>query len=422
MKWLPALLGARSSMDRSALKGLLAPGRPRVRSSIATLLLVGSVVAAGCTGAGSASPSSAPPPGTPRPVPTPTTAATSMPSASPIAADRAGWSVRDLVEPGALVDVVAGGPGVVSVGYRSWEEPTVATAWTSVDGVTWSRVPAPGGFVRGRMNAVALGPAGFVGVGRPGGEGYVTGASIWVSRDGLAWSVVEDPPGVGNRDLTSVIAWADRYYAGGNINGGWAGVLTSVDGLGWEVAWAAPVPAEAKGLLAGSEVTALGAFSGGIVAAVDERPGTSIRLSADGATWRTLGPPESDAFVRAFAAWGDGLLAVGRDARSRGAIWLSDDELEWRRVADLGEGEATDVAVSGGRALVASYSVDGTPALLTSTDGESWVPDPLPTEVAPWTLPLSVTAFGDGFVGVGSTGGAAIGSTRLAVWSQAGGR
>jgi len=231
-----------------------------------------------------------------------------------------------------------------------------------------------------------------------------------VSRDGLAWSVVEDPPGVGDRDLTSVVAWKDRYFAGGNINGGWAGVLTSLDGIGWEVAWAAPVPAETKGLLAGSEVTALGVFAGGIVTAVDERPGTSIRLSADGLTWRT------------FAPWGDGLLAVGHDDRSHGAIWLADDALGWRRVADLGEGEVMDVAVSGDRALVASFKADGTPALLTSTDGESWEPEALLPDAAAWTLPLAVTAFGDSFVAVGSTGGAAIGSTRLAVWHRAGGR
>lgn len=370
------------------------------------------VVLAGCGGSGLPSM-----PATTAGPAVPTPAATSAASAAPRATpSTTSWIVEDLGEPGGLVDVVAGGPGLVAVGYSSWEEPTRSTAWTSVDGVEWRPVPGPGGFELGRMTAVADGPAGLVAVGRPCGEGFCVGVSFWISRDGVSWAAVHDPPGVGARDLTSVVAWDGRYFAGGAINGGWAGVLWSTDGIAWRQAWADPAPPDQGGLLAGSSVTALAAFAGGLAAAVFDGAHASFRLSGDGDEWRTVDPPEPGAFVAGLAPWGAGLLAAGQDASAHGAIWLSTDGTTWERVADLGPGAAADVAVGAGRALVAAHVADGVAQVLETTDGRSWAPMATPPGVAAWTLPLAIAAFGGGFVAVGSSGGGTVDASRLAVW------
>lgn len=386
----------------------------------AALVAALAFAASACTGVGPSGPSE--PTAAPSTVPTATAVSTGVPTtassgASSLAPTPA-WLPKDLGEPGGLVDVVAAGPGLVAVGYRSWETPTQSTVWTSPDGVTWTEVPAPGDFDLGRMTSVASGSNGLVAVGRPS-EGARVGASFWVSRDGFAWAAVHDPRGFENRDMTSIVAWRGRYFAGGSLNRGRPGVVSSNDGLAWVTSWEDPVKAGTQGSSrAATSVSALGIYAGGLAAAVDEFTGVSIRYSNDGAAWRTGDALQDADDVRALAPWADGLLAVGRDSSGHGAIWLSLDGTSWRRVADLGPGEALDVAVNGGRALVSAYGADGVPQLLDSRDGERWTPAALSPGVAAWTLPLALTPFGDGFIGVGSVGDATVDSVRLAVWRE----
>jgi hypothetical protein len=83
--------------------------------------------------------------------------------------------------------VTAGGPGLVAVG-SDWLH---AVVWTSVDGITWSRVPSDeaifgGGFdsMHGNigMGSVAAGVPGLVAVGWD-----PLGAVVWTSPDGITW-------------------------------------------------------------------------------------------------------------------------------------------------------------------------------------------------------------------------------------------
>jgi hypothetical protein len=95
--------------------------------------------------------------------------------------------------------VVAAGAGLVAVGSEQCgSAPAVAAAWTSTDGLAWSRVPLPeirpGKRDRyrpdSRLSAVTVGGPGIVAVGAaPGGHSAMT----WVSDDGLHWELFEVP-------------------------------------------------------------------------------------------------------------------------------------------------------------------------------------------------------------------------------------
>ncbi len=105
--------------------------------------------------------------------------------------------------------VTVGGPGLVAVGSDGFLETDrgqltdyddftgVAAVWTSVDGLTWSRVPADEAVFGGEhdqlMLSVTPAGSGLVAVGRawaPAGDSLFiddSAASVWTSDDGITW-------------------------------------------------------------------------------------------------------------------------------------------------------------------------------------------------------------------------------------------
>jgi hypothetical protein len=137
-------------------------------------------------------------------------------------------------------DVTVGGPGLVAVGKDGegaidHSLSQVAAVWTSVDGITWSRVPLetePGG---GAMWSVTVGGPGLVAVGGGAGIDIETPsqvAAVWTSVDGITWSrVPHDDTVFGSTDnwpMLSVAAAGPGLVAvGGHV------MWTSVDGITW---------------------------------------------------------------------------------------------------------------------------------------------------------------------------------------------
>ena len=180
-----------------------------------------------------------------------------------------------------------------------------AAAWTSRDGLTWSRVPNNEGvFGDGRswlqMDHVAPGGPGLVAVGF---EAFIadSDAAVWTSPDGITWSRVPH----------------NEEVFGGN---------------GWQ--WTFGVTAGGPGLVA---VGAEGAVDSG--GAVDSD--AAVWTSPDGITWSRVPHDEEvlggdgDQNMRSVAAGGPGLVAVGFDgpiADPDAAVWTSPDGLTWSRV------------------------------------------------------------------------------------------
>jgi hypothetical protein len=80
---------------------------------------------------------------------------------------------------GEMWNVTVGGPGFVSVGWIGWvaTQNSDAAVWTSIDGVTWHRVPHDEDLFGGvEMWSVAAGGPGLVAVGSDGPD-----AAVWTS-------------------------------------------------------------------------------------------------------------------------------------------------------------------------------------------------------------------------------------------------
>lgn len=122
----------------------------------------------------------------------------------------------------AMLSVTAGGPGLVAVGLAE----TGVPVWTSVDGIIWTRIPSDGLMKRGALRSVTTGEEGLVAV------GWASGAAVWTSVDGMTWLPALEPSlaegvfgGVGIEWISGVAAGDDGLVAVGA-----AGFLDDGDG------------------------------------------------------------------------------------------------------------------------------------------------------------------------------------------------
>jgi len=357
--------------------------------------------------------------------------------------------------------VVAGGPGFVAVGGRDGN----AAVWTSVDGLTWSRVPHDeavfGGDGRLEMAAVAVGGPGLVAVGSQvectdhevldeGGSARVDedgnlapdtvcvdgNAVAWTSIDGLIWSRVPHDEAVfgGRRRVYAMksvtlggpglvaVGRSNEFGEGDALNEGDAVVWTSVDGLAWsrvahdeavfggvETQDMLDVTVGGPGLVAVGRDGAGGAWDNPILARGGQHP--AVWTSADGLIWSRV-PHDENAFggpsstMLGVTTGGPGLVAVGREVFGPAAVWTSVDGLSWSRVTHDNEAEMSgimgDVTV-GGPGLVAVGSGGTEAAVWTSPDGLTWSlaanGEPEPGTFHAWMW--AVTATNGGLVAVG---------------------
>ena len=265
----------------------------------------------------------------------------------------------------AMWSVTEGGPGLVAVGYDYGR--SAAAAWTSNDGIGWQRVAhddaAFGGDVQQEMVSVTAGGPGLVAVGSDFGRGS---AAVWTSVDGLTWDrVPHDAAVFGNgewRPMHDVVAGGPGLVAVGYDDGlGAATVWTSVDGLVWD-----RVPHD-EGVFSTQGVSMRSVTVGGpglVAVGYDDGLGAAaVWTSIDGLVWDRVSHNEAmlgggHAHMESVVSGGPGLVAVGSDDQlGAAAVWTSADGLSWERVlhsaAFDGEGEQGMLSVTvGGPGLV----------------------------------------------------------------------
>jgi hypothetical protein len=321
-----------------------------------------------------------------------------------------------------------------------------AAVWTSVDGITWSRVPGEEA-ARGRMFSVTVGGPGLVAV---GSAEDLDDAAVWTSVDGICWfqvphddAVFGGPDDQWMSDVTTggpglVAVGFDGCHACGEepYDESDAAVWTSGDGLAWS-----RVPHD-EALFGGAEMTSVMAAGPGLVAVGQAVSGSdtdaAVWTSVDGIVWSRI-PHDEEVFggpdnqtMNDITVGGPGLVAVGRDGAALweysgdqvAAVWTSVDGITWSRVprdpAVFGERQQTDRVMLGvtigGPGLVAvgwdaSDNKDATvwspdAAVWTSVDGITWTRAPHDEDVfggmTSWAM-LNVTAGGPGLVAVGET-------------------
>jgi hypothetical protein len=336
-----------------------------------------------------------------------------------------------------MVSVVAGGPGLVAVGSAPSNSflpgvDGVAAVWTSTDGIVWSRVPHDEAVFGGEgdqgMSSVIVGGPGLLAFG--GDDLWPDGGSrdaVWTSVDGLSWSRV--PLDDALYQGSEAVAGGPGFVAVDESDDG-AAVWTSTDGIAWS---RVPHDEAVVGLRLGdgNAMTAVTAGGPGLVAVgsdglnSDEPTGRAravVWTSIDGLTWSRLPHDEAvfggegDQGMFDVIAGGPGLVAVGEN--DHGApVWTSADGITWSQVPNdesVFSGPDTRIrdVMTGGPGLVAIGETDyrtpsgalasGGPVMWTSRDGITWV-----VQINAFPEgggPMGVTAGGPGLVAVGSHG------------------
>jgi hypothetical protein len=327
-----------------------------------------------------------------------------------------------------MESVTVGGPGLVAVGWGDGD----AMVWTSVDGVTWSRAPHDEAVFGGEnmnMSSVTVGGPGLVAVGwdNTGNDGD---AAVWTSVDGITWFRVPHDETVfgGGAVMSSVTAGGPGLVAVGDADDD-AAVWTSVGGLTWS-----RVPhdesvfggTDSQGMLSvtvgGPGLVAVG-WDGQGEPGYARGMDAAVWTSVDGIAWSRVPNDESvfggmdNPSMVSVTAGGPGLVAVG--VGTSALAWTSVDGLTWSQVPyDMaifgglspGAGMAMTSVTAGGPGLVAVGESAGA-VVWTSVDGITWsrVHDRSVFGYVPSML--SVTAGGPGLVAVGTDGGDA------AVWT-----
>jgi hypothetical protein len=279
---------------------------------------------------------------------------------------------------GALVDIVAGGPGFVAITASpasAWTSPdgirwteaardTFGTAtlralagdsarlvavgpggfWVSPDGATWRSVAVPG--LVGSVNDVVAGGPGFVAVGNVPISSMETKGAVWTSPDGTAWTRIEDDPVFERSDIWSLAVDGETLVGVGFTlePSGQIRPLTwrSRDGLAWDRGTVADesIPVPSGGNLEGAALTTVAKTSTGWLAAgvaVDIRPDggaldVALWHSADGSTWTRH--PHRPAFEAGMSGAlqfapsrivvdGERVLVVGSTQGPQTTIWVS---------------------------------------------------------------------------------------------------
>jgi hypothetical protein len=350
-----------------------------------------------------------------------------------------------------ILSVTHGGSGLVAVGSDGGGGPwannsdTDAAVWTSPDGITWSRVPHEeavfGGARSQVMSSVVAGGPGLVAVGWDG-QGILddstdVDAAIWTSVDGDTWSrVPHDEEVFGGAWIKSVTVGGPGLVAVGT-EGPWsvgdAAVWTSADGINWS-----RVPHD-ESVFGGADLQTINdvTMGGPGLVAVGSDGGTgpwdnnaaataAVWTSVDGITWfrvphneTVFGTEGNPLPMLSVTAGGPGLIAVGADLRPPGLaktpVWTSPDGITWTRVPDdvTFRGAMMDVTV-GGPGLV-TVGLDG--IVWTSVDGITWTSFPDDDAVFGRAGHMfSVITQGPYLVAVGSDGSGTVPDRDAVVW------
>jgi hypothetical protein len=256
-------------------------------------------------------------------------------------ADGTMWERTAVGDPGVggpglqrMEAVTSGGPGLITVG----SEDGAPAAWTSVDGTAWQRARISRSGIEDRavmLDIVAGGP-GYVAVGYAEfivgdfDEGVDRRAAVWTSVDGTEWTrvphdeAVFDEPASGIGDgiagrgefaMYTVAAVGDRLVAAGvtGVGSSQRALWISEDGISWD----RMVRGEDDWGLAGKN-DPLGAIvvDGGRFAVFGF---SDVPVSFP----NKIGRVGREVAVTDAVTFGDGIVAVGyRDEHGVGAVWI----------------------------------------------------------------------------------------------------
>jgi hypothetical protein len=215
-----------------------------------------------------------------------------------------------------MTAVAAGRHGYVaagSVGPEIFERH--ARFWTSADGSDWQPVPDdPIAFANAEVRAITKFGDGFVAVGVVGSAQQHSGAVAWSSADGVRWTRVDDPSFVAGLAVSVVTSPTGGLVAvGSDLERHEAFVWMSPDGRRWTKAPSEPSRQHPAYIwitdvtTIGSSLIAVGDFQSG------QRGTATSWISSDGFHWERArtAPIQEQVELYAITPGGPGAVAVG---------------------------------------------------------------------------------------------------------------
>jgi hypothetical protein len=302
------------------------------------------------------------------------------------------WHQQPRIADGYVGQVAAGPEGIVATGSRNAEG--VVAIWHSADGLNWS--PAPdaaslhGGGYFITMAAVMATSAGWLAVGGENlscipGACRLVRAVAWTSPDGLEWTRSSDSAVMQQAEMTGVVHPPSGYVAVGDAAADPSrtdsairpAVWTSPDARTWTRSDQLPVvkaAADADVVLDGVAVTGSRVVAVGHVSTQAGGPEDAFAWWSDGGKWSSveIGRFTLSQGVRIVAVSG-GFLAMfgfGTDTTCSSAIWSSADGSSWSCIGN-------DPAFAGSAVSDAAAAPEVEVLVGSGTDGAVvWVSTP----------------------------------------------
>jgi hypothetical protein len=205
-----------------------------------------------------------------------------------------------------------------------------ARFWRSIDGRTWQPVPDDAGaFADAEVRAIARLGSRYVALGTVGSVQRITGSVAWTSPDGLQWTRIDAPALQAGRAVALVNAPSGGLVSvGSDLDGHAALAWVSADGRSWTLAPSEP-SRQFHGSIRMTDVTVVGdeLVAIGDLAPLQRTTATSW-VSHDGLHWERANsaPVQEQAEFYAVTPIDPGVVAVGSFGEPDDyipSVWLS---------------------------------------------------------------------------------------------------
>jgi hypothetical protein len=196
----------------------------------------------------------------------------------------------------AIAQVVEGPAGLMAVGRFPADTcggpPVIAGLWHSTDGATWQAVALPKDMVRGHVETIQGGSAGYIATGK---QSDGTTAGIWVSQNATTWRAAALPkPSSGTLVVNGATSFTGGLVVAGAVLGedGCGGPGSVHAALWWSADGASWTRDSLPGAAAVGDSLSIHRLNDDTVVAVSQAGETpDAWVSTDGRTWSSVPTP-----------------------------------------------------------------------------------------------------------------------------------
>jgi len=243
-----------------------------------------------------------------------------------------------------IAQVVEGPAGLVAVGRFTPDTcggpPVVAGLWHSTDGTTWRRVALPRNMVRGHVETLDGGSAGYIATGKQS-DGTTPG--IWLSQDATTWRTLPLPkPPSGTLVVNGATSFAGGLVVAGAVLGPeGCGGASSIHPAAW---WSADGSSWTRESLPGASTAAGASLSihrlndNRIVAVSQAGDTPDAWVSTDGRTWSKVQTPTIEALFGTVTDSRRSMVVVAPSDQGQLTFETVGDQLDVAPLPQTGEG------------------------------------------------------------------------------------